>query len=370
MKNLSLFHLQRQVSQLQDEVLREWQNILHTNAFTYGKATEQFEQKFAKFCQTSYAVGVRSGTASLIVALAAAGLKPGDEVITTPMTFAASGDAITLIGAKPVFVDVLPETGNIDPSLIEAALTPKTKAVLVVHLYGIPCRMDEIVKITKKNHLSLIEDASHAHGSTYHKQKVGSFGLAGCFSLYPSKILGAFGNAGVITSSDATFIRQVQAVAHHGIVDKKQKYRHHFHGYNELIDNLQSSVLNLKMKYLSQWIRRRTEIAEHYNAVFQEMGHPGMMSESDTTPALYMFAVQMKNRTKFQSHMSKKGIETGVYYPVPLHLQKSYADLKYKKGDFPHAERFAKQTISLPLYPELLDSEVEYILQAIKQYFQ
>ncbi|GEM_PF-726064 len=371
--HVPLFNLKRQLASLEVEILQKFQSCIENTEFTVGAETVAFEKAFAALCQTKYSVGVGSGTASLLIALKAAGISEGDEVITTPLSFAASADTIALAGGTPVFVETLAETGNIDPKSIEQHITPKTKGLLIVHLYGVPCEMDEICAIAKKHHLFLIEDASHAHASLYKGQPVGSFGLGGCFSLYPSKTLGALGNAGVVVSSNKEFIKKVRMYAHHGIADLAHKYSHSVHGYNELIDNLQAAALNVKMRRLRQWIVRKTEIAVIYNRTLQQLNQPGMCFPDNTQPSLYVFAIQVNKRTEFQEFLNKKGIETGIYYPTPLHLQQSFSnrkDLKQVKLSFPLAETFFAQTMSLPLYPELTDLEVEYICQAIKEFFQ
>lgn len=370
MQTIPLFNLSLQHKPFQKDLVNIFQKIVTNSAFTHGQETEQFEQHFAELCGTKYAVGMRSGTASLIVSLLALGIGPGDEVITTPATFTATADAIVLVGAKPVFVDVLPENGNIDSKKIEQAVTKKTRAVLVVHLYGIPCDMAKIIQICKKNKLLLIEDASHAHGSVYKKKPVGSFGDVGCFSLYPSKTLGAIGNAGVITTQSKKLAQKNRIFAEHGIKNHEQKYTHYVSGYNELIDNLQAAVLDYKLQSLPQWIARRRKIAKSYNQTFQRFDHPGMKWSKEVEPSLYLYAVQMKKRKQFQEFMKKNGIQTGIYYPTPLHLQPSFQWLGYKRDDFPAAEQFFNQTVSLPLYPELTDQQVEYISQSIESYFK
>ncbi len=368
MDQIPLFNLRRQYQPLKKELLGKTKEILETTQFTHGQETLNFQEAYAAICQTKYALGVRSGTASLIIALKAVGIGPGDEVITTPVSFAASADCITLVGAKPVFVDVAASTGNLDPNLLESALTSQTKAVLIVHLYGVPCEMNPILAFTKKHKLALIEDASHAHGSEYKGKKVGSFGLAGCFSLYPSKTLGCAGNAGVITSNNKKYIQQAEMYAHHGIKPGGDKYTHFVAGYNELIDNFQAAVLNTKLGLLTSWIQRKQEIARRYNQAFQRHNLQGMSWPDHTNPSFYVYAIQMPHRQKFRKFMEVRGIETGIYYPTPLHLQPSTAHLGYKEGDFPQAELFMHQTISLPLYPELKEIEIKHICQAIHDY--
>jgi len=368
-KLIPLFDISRQHNILKDDFKNIFSKIIEASSFTYGKETDDFQKLFAKMHDSKFALGIRSGTASLWVSLKALDLGPGDEVITTPATFSATVDAIILVGAKPVFADVDPLTGNLDPANVEKKITKKTKAILVVHLYGVPADMDSFVKIVKKNNLFLIEDASHAHGSEFMGKKVGSFGNFGCFSLYPSKSLGSLGNAGVITSNSSRLIKKAEQYAHHGIKDKSRKYIHSLVGMNELIDNIQSAFLLRKLRFFPSWVKKRREIVKKYNRVFREFGCNGMVYGEKTNPNFYVFSVQIKNRKNFQEFMEKNGISTGVYYQTPLHLQPSMKFLGYKKGDFPLAEMFAKQTVSLPLFPELTDQEIFRIEKAIKDYF-
>lgn len=365
MYKVPLFNLAEQHKPFKSSILGEVTQILDNTQFTHGQRTEQFEKTFAKLCQTKYALGTRSGTSALIVALKTLQLQPDDEVITTPCTFSASADTIVLAGGKPVFVDVDPITGNIDPQQIVKKITKKTKAVLIVHLYGVPCDMSSIVDICEIHNLVLIEDASHAHGSMYKNKPVGSFGQFGCFSLYPSKTLGCMGNAGIVTTNSLELLKKLTMYANHGIKTPETKYTHHVHGYNELIDNIQSAVLLLKLKKLKKWIARKKQIAEYYNQVFQQFDHPGMMWSKEVEPSLYVYAVQLKDRKKFQAYCESKGVQTGIYYPTPLHLQPSMKWLGYKKGDLPNAEKFFSQTISLPLFPELTDGQVKYVGKVI-----
>lgn len=368
-KKVPLFDLSRQHSLLKSDFENIFSKLINKSAFTYGKETEDFQKKFAKIHDSKFALGIRSGTASLWIALKALGLSEKDEVITTPSTFSATIDAIILSGAKPVFADVDPKTGNLDPELVKKKINKKTKAILVVHLYGVPANMTEFKKIAKENNLYLVEDASHAHGSKFKGKGVGSFGDFGCFSLYPSKSLGSLGNAGVLTSNSSRLIKKAEQYAHHGIKDKSRKYIHSLVGMNELIDNIQSAFLLVKLKFFSKWVKSRREIVKEYNKVFDEFGHQGMFFDEDVKPNFYVYSVQMKNRTKFMKFMNREGISTGIYYQTPIHLQPSMKFLGYKKGDLPIAERFAKQTVSLPLFPELTDSEINRIKQAIRKYF-
>ncbi len=369
---IPLFNLKRQHSILKKELFAELEKTYDAGEFTYGQATPVFEKNFADLCHVQYGLAVRSGTASLIIALKALELQAGDEIITTPVSFSASSDSIVLAGGIPVFVDVEPHTGNIDPQKLHSALAQrgkKVKAVLIVHLYGIPCEMDEIVAMCKKNKVLLIEDCSHAHGSLYKKKPVGSFGIAGCFSLYPSKTLGAIGNAGIISTNDRDFYQKMRMYANHGIKDPRDKYTHFVNGFNELIDNLQSVALNVKFQCLPQWIQRKREIALKYTQTLKESGVTGMVVPEYVKPSLYLYSFQTQKRDELQQFLKSKKIDSGVYYPMPLHLQPNFQSRQHAEGDFPVAEKFISQTLSIPLYPQLTDEEVSHICNALRQFF-
>jgi dTDP-4-amino-4,6-dideoxygalactose transaminase len=370
MKKIPLFGVNRRTEQIKADVLKKWQIAVDQTEFTAGRYIKQLETKAADFFDTDYALGTASGTSALLVSLKAAEIGKGDEVITTPLTFCATADVIHHVGATPVFVDVQEDTGNIDPDKIEAAITPKTKAILPVHLYGVPCEMKALMDLAKTHKLILIEDASHAHGSLYRGRPVGSFGQAGCFSLYPSKTIGAFGNAGLIVSNDETFINQARMYANHGIKQGKPKRTHFLHGFNELIDNIQSAAVLSQLKLAQDRIKRRREIAQEYNQIFRQYDHPGMVWPAETKPSLYVYAVQIKQRKEFEKHLEQEQIETGIYYPQPLHLQPSFSDLGYQEGDLPLAESFFAQTISLPIYATLTDDELSRIKSALHGFFK
>lgn len=366
MKTINLFSLTRQLKPLRGSFNEIFNNVLDRNEFTYGEQTQILETNFANFVGSKYALAVKSGTAALLIAMKALEFQKGDEVITTPMTFSATADAIVLAGAKPVFVDIELKTGNIDPLNLEKARTKKTKAVLVVHFAGVPCEMDKIINFCKKYQLFLIEDAAHAHGSLYKNKRTGSFGDIACFSFYPSKAFGSLGNAGMITSSNKNLFKKIKMYAEHGLYGKK--YEHNVIGFNERIDNFQAAFLNVKFPFLERWINKRLKIAKRYQAVFKEKNVPTVNWDKEIKPSLYVFSIFLKNRKKFAKYLFDNGVETGIYYPIPLHLQKSLVFLGYKKGDFPHAELYAKTTLSIPFYPELEDRELKYIYHLIRNY--
>jgi len=363
---INLFNLSRQIHPLRQSFVKAFEEVLDKNEFTYGEQTDLLEKNFANFVGSKYALAVRSGTAALVVALKALEFKDGDEVITTPMTFSATTDAIILSGAKPVFVDVDPKTGNLDPDKLQKAKTKQTKAVLLVHFAGVPCEMDKIVSFCKKYKLLLIEDASHAHGSTYKKKQTGSFGDVACFSFYPSKAFGSLGNAGIITTSNPKILKKSRMFAEHGLYGKK--YKHRLVGFNEKIDNMQAAFLNVKFPFLKDWNAKRLQIAKKYQDAFGEKRVKTVTWPDYSEPSLYVFSIFIKNRKKFAKYLSDNGVQTGIYYPIPLHLQESLRFLGYKKGDFPNAELFAKQTLAIPLYPELKETEIDFICKLIKKY--
>lgn len=363
---INLFNLSRQLSPLKSSFVNILENVLDKNEFTYGEQTKILEENFANFVGSKYALAVRSGTAALLVALKSLEFQSGDEVITTPMTFSATSDAIVLAGAKPVFADVDPNTGNLDPDSIEKVITKRTKAVLLVHFAGIPCEMTRIVNFCKKNNLFLIEDASHAHGSIYKNKKIGSFGDLACFSFYPSKAFGSLGNAGIITTSNKKIFKSIQMFAEHGLYG--EKYKHHLVGFNEKIDNLQAGFLNVKFPFLEGWIKRRLEIAMRYQEVFAKKGVKTISWSKESEPSIYVFSILIEKRDEFAKYLLENGVRTGVYYPIPLHLQESLSFLGYKKGDFPNAENYANRTLSIPFYPELTEKEINYICDLIEKY--
>jgi len=352
---------------LQPKILAGWAKLFKSSQWTSGEATTQFEAGFAKLCQVPYGVAVNSGTMSLWATLKALNLKAGDEVITTPMTFSATADAIALVGATPVFADVDPMTGNLDPVKAAAKITPKTKAILVVHLYGVPVAIAEFVKLAKAHQLFLIEDASHAHGATVAGKSVGSFGVAGCFSLYPSKTLGALGNGGVVVTKSKLLAQKIRRSAHHGIISA---YKHESIGLNGLMDNLQAVVLNLKLNFLNDWLKRKRAIAQSYNQALMAVGGLGMPVPLQIQAGYYTYAIRVGARARFMAWCKERGVETKIYYPIPLHLQPSYKWLGYRKGDFPAAEMFAKHTVSLPLFPEMTNDQVKKVIKVIQGFFK
>lgn len=366
MASIPVTTITHQNEMLQAEIMAGWQQLFKKSHWTSGPEIAQFEKNFAKLHDSKYAIAVNSGTMSLWATLQALNLPKNSEIITTPMTFSATADAIVLTGHKPVFADVEALTGNLDPVEVAKKITPKTKAIMVVHLYGVPADMPALNKLARKHNLVIIEDASHAHGATLQGQKVGSFGSAGCFSLYPSKTLGALGNGGVVVTQSPRLAAKIRHAAHHGMATQ---YRHTSFGLNGLMDCVQAVALQAKLPHLKTWLEKKRAIAARYNAALQEVGHQGMLTPAGVRPGLYTFAIQVSQRKAFQDWCAEAGVETKIYYPIPLHLQPSYKVFGYRRGDFPKAETFARQTVSVPLFPEMTETQIKKVIATMQKFF-
>ncbi|SNR85420.1 dTDP-4-amino-4,6-dideoxygalactose transaminase [Anaerovirgula multivorans] len=370
--NIPSFTLVRQNSMLEKELLECFLQVVNQGIFILNENVKVLEDKVSNFCQANYGIGVASGSDALDLSLIACGIGHGDEVITTPFTFFATAAAISRVGAKPVFVDIDPKTWNIDVNLIEEKITSKTKAIIPVHLFGCPVEMDAIMQIAKKNNLRVIEDAAQAIGAQYCGEKVGSFGDTGCFSFFPTKNLGAFGDGGMIVTKDSKIAEKIKLLRIHGA---KNKYCHDVLGFNSRLDELQASILNLKFKYIELWTQRRRELAILYNNLFQEHIRTDRFSiklpqEPDYAYHVYhQYTIQTKQRDELQNHLKSYGIASTVYYPIPLHLQKVYSSLGHHQGDFPVSEDACNEVLSLPMFPELTNEEVEIIVDAITSFF-
>lgn len=336
-------------------------------AFIGGTNVTGFESDFAAFCEVTHCVGVASGTDALRFALQAAGVKAGDEVITVAHTFIATTEAICQVGAKPVFVDIRPDTWNIDVNQIEDHITPKTAAILPVHLYGQPADMDPILEIAARHDLIVIEDACQAHGARYKSRRTGSIGDIGCFSFYPGKNLGAYGEAGAATTNRPDLANFVSKIRDHG---QTQKYYHDIEGYNGRLDAIQAGVLQIKLKHLEGWNNARRSHAAHYNNMLEDLHKVTLPSEAPDTESVYhLFVILVDQREELRSFLHNKGIATGLHYPLPLHLQRAYQDFGYNVGDLPITESVAKRLLSLPMYPELQENQIDYIIRCIKDFF-
>jgi dTDP-4-amino-4,6-dideoxygalactose transaminase len=347
------------------EFLSAIREVIESCAFAGGPYVASFEQDFAAYCHTQHAAGVGNGTDALWLALLALGVGPGDEVITVPSTFMATAEAITYCGARPVFVDIEEETCTMDPRLLEAAITPRTKAIIPVHLFGQMADMDPIQAIAKKHGLPIVEDACQAHGAKYHGRMAGSIGAAGCFSFYPGKNLGAFGEAGATTSNDPELHRRICVLRDHG---QSRKYYHSMVGWNGRMDGIQAAVLKIKLRGLAQATELRRERAAQYDHELAEIEEVIRPTEAPGRKHVYhIYATRVSRRDDFIRELTDAGVGTGIHYPVPVHLQECYASLGYGPGSFPIAEKCAREFVSLPMFPELAPEQVSYVVRAVKK---
>ena len=355
---------------LQD-VKKNINQVIQSGQFVLGPIVEELEQKIANYCDTKYAVGVSSGTDALLISLMAAGIREGDEVITTPFTFFATAGSISRLGAHPVFVDIKQDTFNINPSQIEKSITGKTRAIIPVHLYGQSADMNPILDIAQRNNLVVIEDAAQAIGSEYEGRRSGSMGDYGCFSFFPTKNLGGFGDGGMVTMSSEDVYNQVKSLRVHG---SNLKYYHQVIGGNFRLDALQAGVVLAKLAYLDQWTEKRRENAQTYNQLFKEKGIADqLILPLEVTPRhvynQYVIRVK-KNRDKLRGFLNENNIFTEIYYPLPLHLQDCFTFLGYKKGAFPESEKAANDTIALPIFPELSQEQLSFVTEKIDEFIK
>jgi dTDP-4-amino-4,6-dideoxygalactose transaminase len=362
---IPLVDLHAQYLALKPEVDAALQRVIENSAFILGPEVKTFEQHFAEFCGVRYAIGVDSGTAALHLALLLLGVGPGDEVITTTHTFIATAEVISLTGARPVLVDIDPCTYNLDPEKVQAAITPRTKVIMPVHLYGQPAEMDALLAIARRHNVRVIEDAAQAHGATYRTQRAGSLGDLACFSFYPGKNLGAYGDGGMLVTNDPAFAERARMLRNHG---RKDKYEHLYVGYGYRLDALQAAILDVKLKHLESWNEQRRAHAALYNQLLSDLDLVTPYEPSHLCSVYHIYAITTLHRDALWQHLKARGIEAGVHYPIPLHLQPVYRDLGYQPGDFPQAERVANEELSLPMYPELTREQIEYVVQAIREF--
>jgi dTDP-4-amino-4,6-dideoxygalactose transaminase len=366
--NVPFLDLKSQYHSIAEEIEIALRQVLNSAAFSGGPFVERFEEQFATFSQCKYAIGVGSGTEALWLSLLALGVGRGDEVITVPNTFIATVEAISLCGATPVFVDVDERSYTMDPALIEAAITPRTKAIIPVHLYGQTADMDPIMGIARKYGLLVIEDACQAHGAEYKGRRAGSIGDVGCFSFYPGKNLGAYGEAGGVVTNSQKLSAHIKMLRDHG---QARKYSHAMIGVNSRMDGIQGAVLGVKLKYLASWNYARIRNAELYREYLKGLDEVILPEKMSYAHHIYhIFAVRVKNRDVFLSAMTEKGISCGVHYPIPVHLQEAYSSMGLKRGRFPVSEQFADETISLPMFPELTEEQIDHTTDVIRRYFR
>jgi dTDP-4-amino-4,6-dideoxygalactose transaminase len=356
--------LKAQYVSIKDEISAAIQQVFDRTAFAGGPFVAQFEKEFATFCNTQYAVGVGSGTEALWLALLGLGIGPGDEVITVSNTFIATAEAISYCGAKPVFVDVEEDTYNMNPYLLEAAITTKTKAIIPVHLFGQTADMDPIMEIARKHKLFVIEDASQAHGAEYKGKTAGSIGDTGCFSFYPGKNLGAYGEAGAVITNNPDLDKKIRMLRDHG---QAEKYHHDLVGWNGRMDGLQGAILSAKLKYLNAWNEARRRNAKLYNGMLGKVGIVVPLESPHNKHVYHIYAIRVQNRDSLISALAEKDIQCGIHYPIPLHMQNAYKAPGLGEGSFPVTENVTSEFVSLPMFPELSREQIDYVAAEIKK---
>jgi len=358
--------LPAQMRGLRAEVDAAIARTLDNCSFCLGPDVAQFEKDFARFCGAEYCVGFNSGTSALHIALLLLDIRAGDEVITTPATFVATSWAISYVGARPVYVDIDDATFNLDPSRVERAITPRTKAVMPVHLYGHPADLDPLLALCRRHHVSLVEDAAQAHGATYKGRVVGTFGAVSGFSFYPGKNLGAYGEGGALVTNNAAFAARARALREHG---SSQRYYHDEIGYNYRMEGIQGAVLGVKLKHLDTWTRERRRVARRYHELLAHTPLQLPLEADYAQSAWHLYVVRHPRRDELKKHLEANHVGCALHYPLPLHLQKAYAHLGYKQGDFPIAEKAARECLSLPIFPELTDAQIQRVAGVIEDFF-
>ena len=367
--NVPFVNLKTQYLSIKEEIQKEINEVLDGTAYICGKKVRKFEEDFAKLHEVKYCVGLSSGTDALHVALTALGIRQGDEVIVPVNTFIATSEAVSLCGARPVFVDHDEKTYNIDVKKIEKAITKKTRAIIPVHLYGQPAEMNPILELASKYELFVIEDCSQAHLASYRGKKVGSFGHIGTFSFYPGKNLGAYGEAGAVVTNDDELYEKMLKFRQHGSI---QKYVHDSEGHNYRMEELQAAVLNVKLRYISGWTESRRKAASEYSRNLSSVNIKEPItpySPPYVEHVYHLYIINTPRRDELSKYLSGRGIQTALHYPIPLHLQKAYSYMKHKRGDFPEAEKYCERILSIPMFPELTNEQIQYVSDSIKDFF-
>jgi dTDP-4-amino-4,6-dideoxygalactose transaminase len=361
---IPILDLEKQYLEIREEVEKEVLKVLSSGKYILGENVKKFEHSFASYCETKRAVALASGTDALYLSLKALDIGPGDEVITVSFTFIATVEAISYVGAKPVFVDINLDTFNLDPEELEKKITPKTKAIIPVHLYGQPADMDPIMKIAKKYNLFIVEDCAQAVGATYKGKRVGSIGDIGCFSFFPTKNLGACGDGGMTTTNSEYLADRIISLRNHG---SKIRYYHEEVGVNSRLDEIQAAVLNIKLKYIDRWNYKRKNAAYNYNNFLKDVKGVITPKELDNTYCVYhQYTIKTIHRDKVQSYLKDKGIMTMIYYPVPVHLQEAYKNLRLSSGYLPLTEDVTEKVLSLPIFPEITQEQQFQTVEEIK----
>ena len=365
MDPIPILNLKAQHKRLRLEVLGAVETVYDSMSYIQGPHVKEFENEFASAHGAKHAAGCSNGTTALSLALEAAGIGPGDEVITVSYTFIATAEAIIQLGATPVFVDIEPGTYNMDPSIVRQAVTQRTKAIVPVHIYGTPCSMDVLEEIATKHELSIIEDCAQAHLAKFEGKAVGSFGQAGTFSFYPGKNLGACGDAGMVVSQDGETIKRVKKLLDHG---RESKYLHDVIGYNRRMDDLQAAILSVKLRYLDEWTARRQENAAIYDSILKPAGFKVIEPPENVDPVYHLYVIQVSNREEIAKALTEHKIGHGVHYPTPLHIQPSMKHLGYKTGALPVTEHAAGRVISIPMCAELTHEQIERVCEIVIQH--
>ncbi len=358
--------LSAQYAEIGAEIRTAVERVMASQQFVLGREGAALEEEIAQLCGVAHGVGVASGTDALILALRACGVKAGDEVLLPPFTFVATGSAVSALGAKPVFADIRPETYNIDPAQLERRVTARTRAIVVVHLYGLAADMDPILAFAKSRSLPVIEDNAQAIGASYKGRRTGSLGDAACISFYPTKNLGAYGDAGMVVSNSAEIAARIRTLRNHG---QAAKYLSSEPGWNSRLDEMQAAILRVKLRHLSSWQRARRSNAAEYTRLFSQV--PGVMPPIEPEGCEHVFhqyTIRIEQRDALQRHLAARKIGCAVYYPCPLHLQPLYASFGHKAGDFPHSERAAQEVLSLPMYPELRKEQIARVVEAVTEF--
>ncbi len=354
--------LKRQDQALRGEILDALDRLSGDASFILGESVQQFERDFAAYAEAKHCVAVNSGTSALHLALLAAGVGPGDEVVTTANTFIATAEVITYTGAKPIFVDIDPNTGNIDPAAVERAITPRTRAIIPVHLYGRPADLDPLLALAARNGLALIEDACQAHGARYRGRRVGALGFAGAFSFYPTKNLSAWGEGGALVTNDDRVAALARSLRTHG---ESRRYLHDRVGYNYRMEAFQGAVLRTKLRHLPEWTARRREIGGVYRKMLQDTAVELPADDPRNECVYHQFAIYVEDRDRVRSELESQGVGTAIYYPVALHRQSAYVGLGYGPGSLPATERACERVLCLPVFPELTDAEVDHVARSL-----
>jgi len=364
---IPLVDLKKQYTNIKDEVQEAINNVINETAFIKGKFVDEFEKNFAKYCGAKHCIGVGNGTDALIIALQAYNIGPGDEVIVPANSFIATSEAVTRVGANVVFVDCQPASYNIDPQLIESKITSKTKAIIPVHLFGQPADLDLICEISKKHNLIVVQDCAQAHGAKYKGKELATFGDLLCFSFYPGKNLGAFGDAGAIVTNTDSKAEYIRMLANHG---RKVKYDHDFEGMNSRLDGIQAAILNVKLQYLDQWNHNRIKNSQKYNEYLKNIGQVHLPYVNDNVKHVYhLYVIRTEERKDLIDHLIKRNIASGIHYPKALPNLKAYRHLGCSSHEFPVSTKYQDEILSLPMYPELSIEDINRISKAIKSYY-